>query len=179
MDAGYDAMMRAIRADRTPNLVLLHYQKPQWTIRNLFLVPHFAFAESAVEKRKPLGDAAERHGHVLCNIVLKNIPDDTKIPLITNGSISSPAKVREHFKRLKPLKGIGVKQRGWTLDVLNIVQRLGKPEFKNEDVYAFERELKELHPDNDTIKHQIRKQLQVLRDAGLLLHVGSGRWCLP
>jgi len=179
MDAGFEAMMRAIRADRTPNLVLLHYEKPQWTIRNLFLVPHFAFAESSIEKRNPLRDTAKRHGHVLCNIVLKNIPSDTKIPFVTDGIVSSPIKIREHFKRLKPLKEIGVKQRGWTLDVLNIVRRLGKTEFRNEDIYAFERELKERHPDNDTIKDQIRKQLRNLRDARLLLHVGSGLWRLP
>ena len=31
---------------------------------------------------------------------------------------------REKFKRIKPLKEIGVKERGWTLDVLNAVRRL-------------------------------------------------------
>jgi len=33
-------------------------------------------------------------------------------------------EVLEKFKRVKPLKDISVKQRGWTLDVLNIVRRL-------------------------------------------------------
>ena len=179
MDAGYDAMMRAIRADRTPNLVLLHYEKPQWAIRNLFLVPHFAFAESVIEKRKPLGDTAKRHGHVLCNIVLKNIPNDTKIPLITAGVVSSLTEVREHFKRLKPLKEIGVKQRGWTLDVLNAIRRLGKSEFSTVDAYAFTRELEKFHPDNRYVRDKIRQQLQVLRDLGLLLHVDRGVWRLP
>jgi hypothetical protein len=35
-----------------------------------------------------------------------------------------PAEVREKFRRVKPLKDISVTQRGWTLDVLNIVRRL-------------------------------------------------------
>jgi type II restriction enzyme len=178
MDAGFDAMMRAIRSDRTPNLVLLHYEKPLWTIRNLFLVPHFAFAESAIERRNALSDTAERHGHVLCNIVLSNIPSEAKIPLVSEGTISPPAKVREHYRRLEPLKEIRVKQRGWALDILNIVQKLNKPEFSNEDVYAFEDELKLLHPDNNRIPQKIRQKLQVLRDLGLLHHLGRGKWRL-
>ena len=36
----------------------------------------------------------------------------------------SETKVREQFRRLKPLKEISVAQHGWTLDVLNIVRRL-------------------------------------------------------
>ncbi|MGA3145606.1 MAG: hypothetical protein ABSF10_21630 [Verrucomicrobiota bacterium] len=53
------------------------------------------------------------------------------------------------------------------------------PEFTTADAYAFERELAELHPDNDHIKEKIRQQLQVLRDAGLLVHLGRGEWRLP
>ena len=34
------------------------------------------------------------------------------------------AEVREKFKRVKPLKEISAQQRGWTLDMLNIVRRL-------------------------------------------------------
>ena len=35
--------------------------------------------------------------------------------------IASPAEVRAQFRRVKPLPDISVTQRGWTLDVLNIV----------------------------------------------------------
>jgi type II restriction enzyme len=83
------------------------------------------------------------------------------------------------FKRVKPLCEIKAKERGWTLEVLNIVRRLGKSEFKNEDVYAFDRELEKLHPDNRHVRDKIRQQLQVLRDAGLLQHLGNGLWRLP
>ena len=81
--------------------------------------------------------------------------------------------------RSKRLKKFSEPEPGWTLDVLNIVRRLGKPEFKNEDVYAHARELEQLHPDNRHIRDKIRQQLQVLRDAGLLQHHGSGTWRLP
>jgi hypothetical protein len=80
--------------------------------------------------------------------------------------------VREKFKRIKPLKDISVTQRGWTLDVLNVICRLGKTEFTTADAYIFERELGQLHPHNRNIKAKIRQQLQELRDRNLLLHVG-------
>ncbi|MGB8367818.1 MAG: hypothetical protein ACLPYZ_03805 [Limisphaerales bacterium] len=39
--------------------------------------------------------------------------------------IVPPEEVREKFKRVKPLKDISVTQRGWRLDVLNAVRRIG------------------------------------------------------
>jgi hypothetical protein len=130
-------------------------------------------------------------------------------------TIVPPSEVRAQFRKVKPLKELSVKERGWTLDVLNLVRRIveerGCPhpqhfrqtqrrgkvpvapdapratagdsrapnEFTNEDVYAFARELEKLHPDNRHIRDKIRQQLQVLRDLGLLRHIGSGLWRLP
>jgi hypothetical protein len=90
------------------------------------------------------------------------------------------------------------------LDVLNVVRRLveergsatcsrwgeatdeparedARPTnfFTTAEVYAFTRELEKLHPDNRRVKDKIRQQLQVLRDAGLLIHIGRGEWKLP
>jgi len=36
--------------------------------------------------------------------------------------------------------------------------------------------LEKLHPGNRHIRDKIRQQLQVLRDAGLLLHLAPARW---
>jgi hypothetical protein len=38
------------------------------------------------------------------------------------------------------------------LDVLRVIQSLGKAEFTTTDAYIFERELEQLHPDNRNIK---------------------------
>jgi hypothetical protein len=43
----------------------------------------------------------------------------------------------------------------------------------------FTRELEKLHPDNRHVRDKIRQQLQVLRDTGLLIHLGRGEWRLP
>ena len=89
-----------------------------------------------------------------------------------------PEEFRAKYKRVKPLEKISVTQRGWTLDVLNAIRRLGKTEFSTTDAYAFTRELEKLHPDNRHVRDKIRQQLQVLRDAGLLQHIERGLWSL-
>ena len=184
------------------------------------------FSESAVIKRPPLSSAARRAGWVGCNIALNRVQADARIEIIKTGRrrgdeslteqsnerlltssptiIVPPEEVREKFRRVKPLKDIPITQRGWTLDVLNVVRRLVESrrrghetpseksgmgqslltssptnEFTTADAYVFTRELEKLHPDNRHVRDKIRQQLQVLRDAGLLLHVERGIWRLP
>jgi type II restriction enzyme len=178
VDAAYEAMRRAILEDRTPNLYALHYERASWRVRNLILVPHFAFSISAIEAREPLAVHARRAGWVGCNIVLKNIPPDARIKLISEGISAPPHSVRESFQRLKPLEELSPKERGWTLDVLRVVRSLGKTEFSNRDVYEFTSQLEKLHPNNRHIRDKIRQQLQVLRDRGFLVQVERGVWAL-
>ena len=203
-DGAYGAMMDAIRNYCSPNFFFLHYDLATWTVRNLLLVPHFAFPPSAIIKRKPLSPTARRAGWVGCNFDLKRIPAEARIPVVTNSEISPAHEVREKFKRVNPLKEISVKERGWTLEVLTLVRRLvdrrrrgnetqteksgpsqrlltSSPtaEFTNGDAYTLADQLAQLHPDNRHIRDKIRQQLQVLRDAGLLIHVERGVWRLP
>lgn len=86
-DAAYAAMLQKIRADETPNLIALYYDLASWRVENAFLVPHFAFSISAIEKRPPLASTARRAGWVGCNILLTEIPPDARIPpLVTSHS---------------------------------------------------------------------------------------------
>lgn len=178
LDAGYDAMISAIREDRTPNLYALHYNKTSWKVENLILIPHFAFSVSAIEPRKPLSSSARRAGWIGCFIALKNIPSDAKIHLISNGNYISDVHVRNCFHRLRPLKEISSKERGWTLDVLRIIRSLGKKEFSNSDIYNFTLQLQHLHPNNNHVQAKIRQQLQFLRDKGFLEQIKRGVWAL-
>jgi type II restriction enzyme len=203
-------MMEAIREDRAPSYFFLHYDFATWSVRNLLLVPSFAFPPSAIIQCPPLSPTARRAGWLGCNFDLHRIPAEARIWLVTTirqsragvspaqrarqreqsagfadagrrdacpTLIATPEEVRAQFKKVKPLKDI--KQRGWTLDVLNLVRKLGKTEFTNSDAYTFARELEKLHPDNRHVRDKIRQQLQVLRDAKLLIHVSSGVWKLP
>lgn len=176
MDAAYSQMIRAIEEDRTPNLFVLQYSPEEWRVRQLLVVPQFAFSMAAVERRSPLGPHARRAGWVGCNILLSAIPAAAKIPIVENGISISPKEVRARYRRLKPLAEIKSAVRGWTLDILRIVQSFGQREFDLAEVYAFERELSRLHPDNRHIQPKIRQQLQVLRDLGFVEFLGRGRY---
>jgi len=201
----------------------MRYALATWEVRDLLLIPSFMFSESAVIKRKPLSSTARRAGWVGCNIDLHRIAPEARIAIVktvfqggtdilsVNSKhrpeacatlITPPEEVRARYTRLKPIREIKTTQRGWTLDVLNIVRRLVNSEgraprdpnisdkmgrrgtppsdsFTTADAYAFTRELEKLHPDNRHVKDKIRQQLQVLRDMGLLLHIARGEWKLP
>jgi len=177
-DGAYGAMMNAIRQDETPNFYFMHYDLETWSIKNLLLIPSFAFPTSAIIKRKPLAITARRAGWIGCNIALHRIPADARISIVTDSHVASAKSVRAQFRHVKPLAQIKAKERGWTLDVLNAVRRLGKKEFTTSDAYAFAREMEKLHPDNRHVKDKIRQQLQVLRDTGFLSHPDRGVWAV-
>lgn len=201
-------MKRAILTDRTPNLYLLHYAATAWAVRTVILIPHFAFALSAIEVRPPLAPTARRAGWIGCNILLHKIPADARIPIVDDGRIRPAAEVRRAYKRLRPLEKIKAEKRGWTLDVLNVVRALveereaGRAEatplqfggkmqecrpngtvlhntFTLDEVYAHAEELGKRHPGNRNIEPKIRQQLQVLRDdLGLIEFLTPGHYRL-
>ena len=175
VDAGYEAMVRAIRADRTPNLLLLQHSNT-WAIQNLLLVPRMFFTESVIEKRKPLGPNARRAGWIGCNILIGEIPPDGKIAMISSGVVVRKACVRDEFSRVKQFAELPPPLRGWTLDVLRAVRQLGKSEFSLQEIYAFEPHLKALHLNNQNIRAKIRQQLQVLRDLGFIRFSARGTY---
>jgi type II restriction enzyme len=171
-------MRDAIKSNRTPNLFVMQYDRKKWSVSNVILIPNFAFSLSAIEKRKPLGPDARRAGWVGCNILLGQIPVDAKIPIVTDGFANNSSEVRKQYSRLRPLESLRSENRGWTLDVLNTVRGLGMSEFQLSDIYALEFSLRKLYPQNHHVRDKIRQQLQVLRDLGLLVFLGRGRYRL-
>ncbi len=178
LDSAYAKMIQAIEEGKNPNLFVLHYEPTVWSVRNLILIPGFAFSRSAIERRKPLGPHARRAGWVGCNILLSKIPLDARIPIISDGMPSRPAEVRRQYATLRPLAELDVEARGWTLDVLRIVRSLDKRQFTLAEMYACESDLSRLHPRNRHVREKIRQQLQVLRDFGFLDFTGPGRYRL-
>lgn len=176
-DGAYLAMMRAPKGDSVPNLLLLHYSD-EWRVENLTLIPSFFFSSSAIEKRKPLSSTARRAGWVGCNILLNKIAPDGKIALVTQGVYMPPERVRNHYETLRPLKALGTASRGWTLDVLQVVRRIGRTQFTLADVYKSESYLSEIYPNNRNIRPKIRQQLQILRDLEFIHFDSRGNYRL-
>src|SRR2546426_5540471 len=176
VDAGYAAMIAAIRSESTPNLFVLQYSPSSWLVQNILLVPYFFITESAIEKRRPLSESARRKGWVGCNILLREIPPDGKLRMVSNGIASAKEEIRNQFQRIRPLADMKVDLRGWTLDVLKAIRKLNKAEFSLSDVYQFEAELAAMHPGNRNVRPKIRQQLQVLRDLGFLHFTHRGHY---
>jgi type II restriction enzyme len=177
-DGEHRTMMDKIRAGEPPHFYFLHYDLATWKVRSLLLIPGFAFPPSAIIKRNPTLPKGRSKPWVGCNIALSLIPTESRIVIVNEGDVMPAVEVRKRFNHVKPLKEIPLNKRGWMLDILNIVHRLGKLEFTNQDVYAFERELEELHPGNRHIRDKIRQQLQNLAKAGLLIHAGRNDYRL-
>ncbi len=178
VDAGYDAMIRAILENRLPHFLILGYNSSNATVNDLLFIPRFCLPPSAIEARKPLSNAARRAGWVGCNIVLDLVPPEGRIPVINSGSIIPKLTVRKNFRTAKPLENISSKKRGWTLDILTALRSLDRSEFTIDDAYSFEEILAQRHPENLHVKAKIRQQLQVLRDLGYLRFAKRGhyRW---
>jgi type II restriction enzyme len=177
VDAAYDSMIRAIRSDSAPHLLLLQYTS-SWCIRNVMLIPRTFFSESVIEKRRPLSSKARRAGWVGCNILLSGIPQDGKIAIVSAGIPVPEQEVRREFERVRGLAELPPSLRGWTVDVLNAIRRLRKPQFSLQEVYRSESELQAAHPHNRNVRPKIRQQLQVLRELRLVDFVDRGTYRL-
>jgi hypothetical protein len=176
LGSNYYKMLDAILGNKTPNFFLLHYQLPEWVVRNLLFIPRFAISPSVIIRRKPLSAAARRSewtGYIL-NVRL--IPSSAKIPLITEGVEADRRDVRNQYARIARLQALKPDQRGWTLDVLRCIELLPHPTFTTNDIYSFEEQLAQLYPGNRHVRPKIRQQLQVLRDQGLLISPRRGVW---
>jgi type II restriction enzyme len=169
-------MLDAVLGHKTPNFFLLHYQLPDWMVRSLLLIPRFAIAPSVIIKRKPLSATAARSDWTGYVLNVRQIPDSAKIPLIIEGTEISRTVVRAKYAHIARLQTLSPEQRGWTLDVLRVVESLPNRPFSNDEIYASEMKLAAIYPDNHHIRPKIRQQLQVLRDRGLLRQVERGVW---
>ena len=143
------------------------------------VVPKHFFVPEIIEKRKPLADTAKRAGWVGCNILLGSIPESGKVYYVRDGKESQTEDVLGKWQKtlfLREEKEISAK--GWLLDVMRVIEKIGKPDFTLDDIYAYEHELSLLHPENNHIKDKIRQQLQVLRDKNYLEFVSRGKYHL-
>ncbi|OGM96731.1 MAG: restriction endonuclease [Candidatus Yanofskybacteria bacterium RIFCSPHIGHO2_02_FULL_38_22b] len=179
VDGAYRTMLERLNSSNNPNFFLLNYDLSNFEVTNFFVVPKHFFVPEIIEKRKPLASSARRAGWIGCNILLDSIPQSGKIFYVQNGEVKPKEKIIAEWKKtlfLREEKEISAK--GWLLDVMRSIEKLGKKYFTLEDSYAFEDELSKLHPDNKHIKDKIRQQLQILRDRGYLDFVNRGEYQL-
>lgn len=178
LDAAYEPMIRSIQTGKVPNMLFLHYDPEVYRVENLIVVPRYFLSRSCIEKRKPLSKNARRAGWVGCYIVLKQLPIDGRIPIVQNKVPLSSKEVCKQYNRFKFLAEKKCDLRGWTADVLKVIRDIGRRDFSLEEVYSSEPSLQKLHPVNENIKPKIRQQLQLLRDRGIIIFKGKGKYSL-
>ena len=179
VDGAYSTMIERLQSSNNPNFFLLHYDLQDYSIKNFFVIPKHFFIPEIIERRKPLAPTARRAGWVGCNILLQSIPQTGKIFYVRNGHIEPKERVLSEWQKtlfLREEKEVSAK--GWLLDVMRSIEKIGKRDFELDDVYTFESELGKLHPENKHIKDKIRQQLQVLRDKGYLEFTTRGQYRL-
>ncbi len=177
-NGAYTTKLDRLRSDSSPNLILLKYDRAAAKVLSVCGVPKRFFIPAIVEKRKPLSPSARRAGWIGSNILLSGIPSSGRIYLVQNGIVSSKDQVLEQWQKTAFLNNQSQSARGWLIEVMNCVDRVGRDSFSLEAIYEFEAHLKNLYPKNNNIRPKIRQQLQLLRDNGYLRFLGNGRYQL-
>ena len=179
LDGAYRTMLERLRSTNNPNFFLLNYDLSNFSVTNFFVIPKHFFVPEIIEKRKPLAPTARRAGWVGCNILLNSIPQTGKIFFVRGGQVEPKEKVLSEWKKTLFLRDEReASARGWLLDIMRSIEKLGKQEFTLADIYVSENELRKLHPENKHIKDKIRQQLQILRDKKYLDFVDRGKYQL-
>lgn len=175
VDGAYSTMIERLNSNSTPNFFMLSYDKGTQSVRNFLCVPKHFFIPKLIEVRKPLASTARRAGWIGCNILLENIPESGKVYFVRDGiqlpqkTVLNKWKETLFLRQEKKLSG-----KNWMIDILLIIEKIGKTEFTLDEMYKYESELAYLHPDNNHIKDKVRQQLQVLRDKNYLDFVSRG-----
>lgn len=170
----YSQMIQRINSPTKPNFFFMGYLE-SLSVNDFFVVPKHFFVPDIIEKRKPLKETARRAGWVGSNILFSKIPKAGQIFYVENGKEISKKDVLEKWQKTVFLKQVAkAESKGWILDVMNCIDSLNKKEFTLDEMYSFENDLKNIHPDNNNIKAKIRQQLQFLRDKNYLEFVDKG-----
>lgn len=172
----YKSIMKKILTSQVPHFMFLSYLDG-YTVKDFFIVPGYFFTPDIIQKRNPLGKLAERAGWIGSNIILGDIPESGRISYINNGIEIDQVEVSKSWKKTLFLKDVSdVRTRGWIVDIMKCIDIIGKKDFNLSELYAFEGELQEKHPDNMHVREKIRQQLQVLRDMGYIEFLGEGSY---
>lgn len=176
VDGAFNTMIERINSENNPSFFFLNYSSKNFTVNNFFVIPEHFFIDDIIEKRNPLGPKAKRAGWIGCNILLNKIPESGKIFIVKNSKINSKDKVVESWSKTSFLAKQKKESRGWTIEILKILDKILTKNFSLKDIYDFENELQQKFPNNNFIKDKIRQQLQVLRDRGLIEFKGRGNY---
>lgn len=174
-DGAYGTMIQRLSSRSNPNLLLLQYDAESWSVRNVTAIPKYYFTPRIIQERSPLSASARRAGWIGCNIRIGEIPSAGKIQIVLDGVYEPHDQILFEWRKTRFLQEIrNDAAKGWLLQTMQCIDRIGKRRFQLQEVYAFEDSLRSAYPLNGHIKEKLRQQLQVLRDQQYLKFVDKG-----
>lgn len=173
-DGSYRTMIERITSNTNPSFFFLSYDKKDWKVNNLIIVPkHFFTTDIIIPRNKGIPN---RPNYIMCSINTGALPNSGKISLIEQGHVVHHDKVIEQCKKNFYLREMKSESKGWLLTIMRYLDKITDDEFSLKQMYAFEQELALKYPNNAHIKDKIRQQLQFLRDKGVIEFLGNGRY---
>jgi len=172
VDGAYSKMSEKIYNNTVPNFFLLNYDSQNFSIINFFVIPKHFLTLDLLNKRNPLSANAKRSGWIGCNILIGEIPFSGRIYYFKNKEREEKENILKRWQSTLFLREEN-NLRGWTLDIMKCIDKIGKEEFELEDIYKYESYLRAKYSSNKHIKDKIRQQLQFLRDKGYLTFVNN------
>ncbi len=177
VDGAYKTMIERLQSANNPNFFFLNYDARNYEVLNFAVIPkHFFVPEIIIKRNKGLKN---RPNYIMCSIDLTLIPQSGKIFYIKNKRVEPKETVLEKWDKtlfLRESEKTGLK--GWILDIMNCIDKLGKDKFTLDEMYSFENLLSQKYSSNKHIKDKIRQQLQFLRDKNYLKFISKGRYQL-
>ena len=176
VDGAYSTMIERLQSSENPNFFFLNYDVKKFQVNNFIVIPKHFFTDEIIEKRKPLLSTAKRAGWVGCNILMQNIPESGKIYFVKNQQLEDKSVILNNWSKTLFLRKSEGEQKGWLIDIMFCIGKIGNKNFTLQEMYAFAPYLKTKYPNNNFIEDKIRQQLQVLRDRGYLKFTSRGNY---
>jgi len=175
-DGAFHTMLSTVRSGRSPNLLLLQYDRSDWSVRDLAAIHRTLLSAATIVPRKHrLAATARRAGWLGCSIDIAKLPTEARIPIVEDRAPRPESSIRDQWSRFGFMVRLRPGNRGWLADTLSAVSRFGSHQpFRLSEVYQFEAELSELHPGNRNVRPKIRQQLQILVTNGLIRRIQPG-----
>lgn len=173
--AGYDVTLTSLEQGVFPSLILLHYQPELKEVQDGLLIHRLTITKNSISRRVPLNESARRARWVGTNILLRNIPEIGKIPMIQESKIVPKRTVMQEWLSVEGILKGDLDKRGWISEIMLVLDRLPET-FSLDDVYSYEQRLGSKYPNNKHVKDKIRQQIQILRDQGYLKFISRGRY---
>lgn len=173
LGAEYRTTLNSVEKGSHPSFLLLKYDDEKMVVLDIAFIHRSCITMSCLSARKPLAPTARRAGWQGVSFLLDRIPTVGWIPVMVAGVPVQKSDVITSCSSAQKMLSRSLNSRNWPADMLCCIDQLGI-QFRIDEAYQFEAHLASLHPENKRVREKIRRQLQSLRDLGMLHFDGNG-----